>query len=101
VTLKAFKGDQSQLVSDYIVRKTTYKLREIALALDGGDTGKNYEAFKAGEFDLDQHTGKNLKVKLIVEESAEYGDSNKVKKYLPKANGQPSPELEDDPDVPF
>ncbi len=87
ITFKVYTptGNTFQL-RDYIVMESLWKLKRLAQAV-GSEA-----AFERGEFFASDYTGRNLTLELKVEQSAEFGDQNKIKAYKPaKLGGKPSP----------
>ena len=86
VTFKAYRGSETMLLNDYIVRPATiFKLKKIALALGRGDD------FEAGKFNIDDYMGHNLTLTLGIEQQDGYDDQNKIKKYGAKSGASPRP----------
>jgi hypothetical protein len=80
-------ADRERTIKDYIVNPDgLWKLKKLAIAL--GHKG----AFDAGTFDPADHLNSNLMVTLKVEESAEFGDQNKIGGYKPLARSQAQPQ---------
>lgn len=72
-------------VKEYVTAKAAFKIRDLAKALGQSDL------FKAGKFQAEDYIDSKLKLELIVEESPEYGDQNRIKKYLPPATSKARP----------
>lgn len=71
------------LIHEYIVvPATVYKLQQIAIAI-----GRE-EDFDSGVFQVDDHIGENLTVRLKIEKSPKYPDQNKIAAYKPKTTGR-------------
>jgi hypothetical protein len=89
--VKVHRGDgATQLISDYFVPPGgTFKLKQLAKALD-----KEAE-FEAGTFQADDHEGASFKVALIIEDGGDFGDKNKIKKYLPPNSKPPAPTIKE------
>ena len=77
-----YNGDRKQLVDEYIVNPSTiFRLKQIARAM-----GKLPE-FEKRQFQLDDHIGANIVVKLSIEKSDEFGDRNRIQYYKAKNSG--------------
>ncbi|MCW8134707.1 MAG: hypothetical protein KIT75_03440 [Planctomycetota bacterium] len=85
VTFKAWNGKQNQLITDYFTREQVglARYQRLAKALGAADD------FKAGKFYAGDYLESPLVLFLKVEESQEYGVSNKVGGYEP-ASWQPT-----------
>lgn len=91
VTFEAFGDTRKGKVTEYIVNPVTlYKLKQIAKALGPAAVAQ----FDKGEFAPEEHIGDTLRAVLAVE-SDDFGDKNKVKKYLPANGTAPKPPAED------
>jgi hypothetical protein len=75
VAFTIFNGADEMILSDYIVAKTTFKLKKIARAVG------QLEAFEADTFDVSAFVGHGLVLGLTVETSEKYGDQNRIKDY--------------------
>lgn len=85
VTFKLYDGGRTQLVSDWFIAPTTmWKYKQLATAL-----GVPKETFDKGEFDAADFIGETVRIEVTVETSDQYGDSNKPKKYKPRAVQMP------------
>ena len=80
-------------LKEYIVPEMAWKLKRIARAI-GAEA-----AFLKGEFFAADYVGRNLTLTLIVEETADYGDQNRVKAYKPMISMVPQapPTFQADP----
>lgn len=84
VAYEVYHADQRRIITDYcpLEGKGLFKLRNLAAAL--GES----EAFKRDEFNPANHIGKSVVVELEVEDSAQYGEQNKIAK-VKKPEGPP------------
>lgn len=81
-TLRLYTDLGERTIKEWIVMPDfAWKLKRIAKAI-----GK-LAAFDSGEFDPRDYEGEVLAVELVVEESEEYGDQNRIKAFLPKRVG--------------
>lgn len=84
LTLVVYHGDGKKMtMTDYLMSgpKSTWKIKEFAKAIGQVD------AFNAGEFDPMDHAGVNFRVSLVIEDNYQYGEQNKIGRYLPRAPG--------------
>lgn len=95
------ESNRKPILKDYVVNpQTLFRLKQIARAM-----GKIAD-FEAGRFDLQEHVGTRIKLKLKVEEQAGFPDQNKIHAYLGvNGNGKTAAPTtrHDDPDesIPF
>lgn len=74
---------KERTLKDYVVNPNTlFRLKQIARAM-----GK-LDSFEAGNFQLEDHIGERIRVKLKVEQQSGYPDQNKIHAYL-ESNGNP------------
>lgn len=86
-------NSQDFTIWDYIVNPSTiWKLKKIAKAWN------LIHEFEAATFDLTDHMGRLIGLKLVVDSQPGYSDKNSVKDYL--ANLQPASFQNYDPGVP-
>lgn len=78
VTLELYNGGSKMTLSDYLMSgpKSTWKIREFAKAVN------QKEMFDSGEFDPMNFAGVSVRVNLLVEDDPQYGEQNKVGRYL-------------------
>ena len=90
LTFTAYNGERTMNVRDYIVYPGfTWKLKRLARAL-GAE-----EEFKAGNFDLNEHQGRNLTLKLGIQPAKDgFDERNRVLGYAPKDGVPKTEELE-------
>lgn len=82
VRFEVYVGDQTRTLSDYFIGgKMIWRYKRLAQAIGQED------AFKAETFSAENHIGENLRIELAVEESDEYGEQNRITKFMPKATG--------------
>lgn len=78
ISFRCYHPDgREQVVKDYVVNTTLFKLKRLAMAL-----GKEAD-FRAEQFQACDQLRSRLTLVLGVEESAEYGDRNKIDGYKP------------------
>lgn len=79
-------GPREIKVYDYLSPDAVWKIKQFAIAVG------EREVFESGNFDPVKYTERNIRVKVKIEESDQYGDQNKIVKYLPSAQGSaPAP----------
>lgn len=79
VTFRVY-GTTERTIREYFVQPdSVWKYRKLAQALN------QVGAFDAGTFDAANHIGANLRVKLGIKTTAEYGDQNTVEAFMPTA----------------
>lgn len=82
VTFEVYVGERTRFVSDYFSAGTMlWKYKNLAKAI-----GKEDE-FKAETFSAENYIGENLQVELTVEDNGEFGEQNRIKKFMPKRAG--------------
>ena len=72
-------------LKEYIVKESLWKLKRIAQAV-GAEA-----SFAKGEFFAADYVGRNLTLDLIVEESPDFGDQNRIKAYRKSTGSTPVP----------
>lgn len=82
VRFEVYAGDQTRVLSDYFMAgKMLWRYKKLAQALGQED------AFAAETFSAENHLGDALQVEIEVEESDEYGEQSKIKRFMPKRSG--------------
>ena len=83
LALRVYHGESSMVLTDYLMagEKAAWKIKEFAKAIG------QVEMFDTGEFDPMNFIGANVRVSLKIEDSSEYGEQNKIGKYLPPVAG--------------
>jgi hypothetical protein len=78
LTLRIYSGDQSMVLSDYLMagEKAAWKIKEFAKAIG------HVELFDSGEFDPINFVGCSVRVLLKVEDNGDFGEQNKIGKYM-------------------
>lgn len=85
VTFEVYVGERTRFVSDYFsAGAMLWKYKNLAKAI-----GKEDE-FKAETFSAENHIGENLQLELTVEDDEQYGEKNRIKKFMPKSAGAPA-----------
>lgn len=80
VTFEVHNNDRTMSIRDYLVEGYAWanaKYKYIAQALGRG------EEFIAGQFDAANYIGNNVMLVLSIEDSDQYGEQNRIKKYIP------------------
>jgi hypothetical protein len=80
-------GPREMVLSDYYQAATLWKYKQLAKAL-----GQEAE-FVAGTFDAKDFLRKSIDVELVIEDSAQYGEQNRIKGFAPdgeQAGAKPS-----------
>lgn len=82
VRFEVYVGDQTRVLSDYFMAgKMLWRYKKLAQAIGQED------AFNSETFSAENHIGDALQVEIEVEESDEYGEQSKIKKFMPKRAG--------------
>ena len=96
LTVKVYNGDSWILLSDYLFPgEMAWRIENYAKAIGQA------ELFEAGDFDPVNFSGVNVRVKLAVKTSEQYGDQNNIKKYLPREAGAAAAPAADPTNIPF
>lgn len=78
-------GPREIKVYDYLSPDAVWKIKQFAVSL-----GKR-DVFDSGDFNPVDYVNHNVRVKVKIEESDQYGDQNKIVKYLPPVDGGSAP----------
>jgi hypothetical protein len=82
VTFRIYADAGERTIKEWIVMPDfAWKLKRIAKAID------KLPAFESGVFKASDYEGEVLAIDLIVEESEDFGDQNRIKGYQPKRMG--------------
>jgi len=86
VVLELYSGDKKMTLTDYLMSgpKSTWKIKEFAKAVN------QIEQFNGGDFDPMNFAGASLRVNLLVEDDPQYGEQNKIGRYLAKEGSAPA-----------
>lgn len=90
MSIRVYHNDTTVVLFDYLMagEKAAWKIREFAKALG------QVEAFDAGTFEPLDCQGCNVRVLLKIEDNGDFGEQNRVGKYLPtlsKTTAAPAP----------
>lgn len=87
LTVTVYDGDREMLLNDYLVsgEKNTWKIHQFAKAIGQQDQ------FDSGDFRPDNFIGDGFRVALDIETTDQYGDQNRITKYIQKGGGDKSP----------
>lgn len=77
------EGKPRQITDFFTAKSGLFRYKKLATAL-----GKQAD-FAAKKFNAADFQGANLRLELIIEESKEYGEQNRIAAYHPPANGKP------------
>jgi len=75
VQLRVFNGEHKILLRDWLLDKMPHKVKRFA------ETTGQIDAYNAGVLDADAFIGRGGRVRVVIEDDANYGKQNRVKDY--------------------